>query len=142
MKRFWESIKAKRVYFLILLIFWIIAFIIGNPMGDSDTNNVYSHFGEEERGVHLLEKSGDVISQKFTAQEDGLNSVSLKFGTGMKTNYGTLRVDIRDEHGVTVASYDVMLDTLQDNRFQKIPFVTQKYSKVQTYTIYIKPHRN
>ena len=137
MKRFWESIKAKRVYFLILLIFWIIAFIIGNPMGDSDTNNVYSHFGEEERGVHLLEKSGDVISQKFTAQEDGLNSVSLKFGTGMKTNYGTLRVDILDENGVSVASSDVMLDTLQDNRFQKIPFATQKDSKGKTYTIYI-----
>ncbi len=137
MKKKIQGIDRNAVFFTAMILLVIIRFF---SLADSFLTTSTKQFDATAPSDEIV--SGQELVQTFTCKKNGLDSISLLFGTHLRTNESNLRVELTSE-GQIIQTWEVSCALFLDNDYhtfeldQSIP-----KSKNKTYELKITSDAN
>lgn len=131
-----EKLKKKKKYIIAVAIFWIFIIVVYSPWNISKGTKYEIMNGGENEGVVGELTGGMLLSQKFTAVDDGLSSVALFCANYQRNNNGKVIISLFEESTDNlIVSKDVALKDVKDNEYYNIVFPKQNDSKGKQYML-------
>ena len=132
---FCDLIKAKKLLFIILAIFW--AFMIFIVYGDSffKQETITKQLGNKYQPV----TAGIVVKQAFNCEYDDLFGISVAYGTFERENTALMNLSVKElDSGKILYKEVVDCSKLEDNAEHVYEFETQQNSKGREYEVEIE----
>ncbi len=127
---------TRKWYFLMLLLFWVVILVIGNPFDAAKGTTIRNIWSNYEGGsIGELNRTA-VYEQRFTAAHDNLQSVSVYIATFGRENAGNLDFSLVDEEsGKVLYSDKVDVSQAENLSWLTLPFPRIADSKGRAYRI-------
>ena len=138
LRRMIDELKEKRIYFVILVLFWIyMLFIVYGGSFSDNLDSIKSILANTPVTAEVVDK-GALIEHSFTCENNNLSGIEIGYYTYLRTNFSILHISVRDiENDKLLFERDVDCSKLRADETIRYSFESQNNSKGHEYVVKI-----